>query len=53
LFEREKLGKYLFRSDPRNSIGIIKRFAHSPTKKLESGQQFYIESENLMAQAAV
>jgi len=47
LFDGAKLGMYLFGSDPRNNKGIIKRFAFSPMKNLESGQRIVIESDRL------
>jgi len=52
LFDGAKLGMYLFGSDPRNSKGIIKRFAYSPMKSLESGQKIVIESDFLLLQTA-
>ena len=50
LFDGAKLGMYLFGTDPRNNKGLIKRFAHSPMKKLESGQRIYIDSHRLKLQ---
>ena len=48
LFDGAKLGMFLFGSDPRNTKGIIRRFARSPMGNLDKNQKLYFDGKNVV-----
>lgn len=48
IFDGAQLGMYLFGSDPRNHMGIVKKFRKSPTGKLRGTHKFLLKEDKLL-----
>lgn len=51
LFDGAKLGMFLFGTDPRNSKGIIKRFARSPLGDLDHNHKIIVSDGQILLQS--